>query len=73
MEVKRLRNLTLEIFKTFIHLNPKHTKETFHKTTNLAHISFNLKVNQNNTTKYDNKSPRSLGPNIWNSLPKQIN
>ena len=50
-------------------------KEIFYKTTNLTHKLFNIKVNQNNTTKYDNKSLRSLGPHIshiWNSLPKQI-
>ena len=47
-------------------------KEIFYKTTNLTHRPFNIKVNQNNTTKYGNKSLRSLGPHIWNSLPKQI-
>ena len=61
-------------------------KEIFSKTTNLTHRPFNMKVNQNNktkygnnttkygnnTTKYGNKSLRSLGPHIWNSLPKQI-
>ena len=72
MEVKLLRNLALEIFKTLNHLNPEYMKETFYKTTNLTHRPFNIKVNQNNTTKYGNKSLRSLGPHIWNSLPKQI-
>ena len=72
MEVKRLRNLALEIFKTLNHLNPEYMKEIFYKTTNLTHRPFNIKVNQNNTTKYGNKSLRSLGPHIWNSLPKQI-
>ena len=47
-------------------------KEIFHKTTNLTHRPYNIKVNQNNTTKYGNKSLRSLGLHIWNSLPKQI-
>ena len=47
-------------------------KEIFSKTTNLTHRPFNMKVNQNNTTKYGNKSLRRLGPHIWNSLPKQI-
>ena len=79
MEVKCLRNLALEIFKTLNHLNPEYMKEIFYKTTNLTHRPFNIKVNQNNTTKYGNnttkygnKSLRSLGPHIWNSLPKQI-
>ena len=73
MEVKRLTNLALEIFKTLNYLNPEYMKEIFYyKTTNLTHGAFNIKVKQNNTTKYGNKSLRSLGPHIWNTLPKQI-
>ena len=70
MEVKHLRKLALEIFKTLNNLNHEYMKEIFYKTTNLTHRSFNIKVDQNNTTKYGNKSLRSLGPLIWNSLPK---
>ena len=62
MEVKRLRN----------HLNPEYIQENFYKTTNLAHRSLDIKANESNTTKYDNKSLRTLVPHIWNSLPKQI-
>ena len=47
-------------------------KEIFYKTTNLKHTLSNIKVNQNNTAKYGNKRLKSLGPHIWNSLPKQI-
>ena len=72
MKVKRVRKLALEIFKTLNNLNPECMKEIFYETTNLTHRPFNIKVNQNNTTKYGNKSLRSLGPHIWNSLPKQI-
>ena len=61
MEVKRLRNLALEMFKTLNHLNPEYMKEIFHKTTNLTYRPLDIKVNQNNTTKYGNKSLRSLG------------
>ena len=86
MEVKRFRNIALEIFKTLNHLNPEYMKEIFYKTTNLTHRPFNIKVNQNNTTKYGNnttkygnnttkygnKSLRSLRRHISNFLPKQI-
>ena len=72
MEEKRLRNFALEIFKTLNHLKPEYIKEIFHKNANLTHRPFNIKVNQNNTTKFGNKSLRSLEPHIWNSLPKQI-
>ena len=46
-------------------------KEIFYKTTNLTHRPFNIKVNQNNTTKYGNKD-LSLGLHIWNFLSKKI-
>ena len=48
MEVKRLRNLALEIFKTLNHLNSEYMKEIFYKTANLTHRRFDIKVNQNN-------------------------
>ena len=72
MEVKRLRNLALEIFQTLNHLNPKYILEIFHETTNFTHRPFNIKVDQNNTTKYGDKSPRNLRRYIQNSLPKWI-
>ena len=67
MEGKRLRNLAPEIFKTLNHLNPEYMKEIFLKTTNLTHRPLDIKVDQDNITKYGTKSLRSLGPCIWNS------
>ena len=72
MEIKRLRCLALEIFKTVNNLNPYYMKKIFSKTTNLTHRPLDIKFNQNNTTKYGNNSLRSLGPHIWNSLPSEI-
>ena len=46
MEVKCLRNLALEIFKTLNHLNPEYMKENFYKTADLTHRPYNVKVNQ---------------------------
>ena len=46
MEVKCLRNLAQEIFKTLNNLNPEYMKEIFYKTANLTHRTFNIKVNQ---------------------------
>ena len=37
MEIKRLRCLSLEIFKTVENLNPYYMKEIISKTTNLTH------------------------------------
>ena len=72
MEIKRLRCLALEIFKTVNNLNPYYMKEIFSKTTNLTHRPLDIKFNQNNTIKYGNNSLRSSGPHIWNSLPSEI-
>ena len=72
MEVKRLRTLALEVFKTLNSLTPDYMKEIFFKTINLTHRPFNIKVNQNSSTKHGQKSLKSLGPHIWNSLPIEI-
>ena len=72
MEIKRLRCLALEIFKTVNNLNPYYMKEIFSKTTNLTHRPLDINFNQNNTTKYGSNSLRSSGPHIWNSLPSEI-
>ena len=72
MEVKRLRTLALEIFKALNNLNPDYMKEIFFKTTNLIHRPFHIKVNQNSSTKHGQKNLKSLGPDIWNSLPIEI-
>ena len=46
MEVKRLRKLALEIFKTLNHPHPNYMKEIFYKTTNLIHKPPEIEVNQ---------------------------
>ena len=72
MEVKRLRSLAIEIFKTINDKNPEYMNEIFHKTAFSTHRPLDLQVNQNSTTKYGMKSLRSLGPHIWNSLPNNV-
>ena len=72
MEIKRLRCLAIEIFKTMNNLNPYYTKEIFSKSTNLIYRPLDINFNQNNTTKFRNNSLRSLGPHIWNFLPSEI-
>ena len=47
-------------------------KEIFSKTTNLTHRPLDIIFNQNNTIKYGSNSLQSLGPHIWNSLPREI-
>ena len=73
MEIKRLRCLALEIFKTVNNLNPYYMKEIFSKTTNLTHRPLDINFNQNNITKYGSNSLQSsLGLHTWNSLPSEI-
>ena len=48
MEVKCLRNLELDIFKTLNHLNHKYLKESFYKTTKLTHRPLDIKVTKIN-------------------------
>ena len=72
MEIKRLRCLALEIFKTVNNLNPYYMKQISFKTTNLTHRPLDIHFNQNSTTKYGNNSVRTVGPHIWNSLPSKI-
>ena len=57
MEVRRLRTLALKIFQ---------------KTKWMRHRPNNIQVNTHKTVKYGDKSLRTLGPQIWNSLPEHI-
>ena len=72
MELKGLRTLALEVFKTQSNMNPEYLKEIFHETAFTTHRRYNLEVNENHTAKYGNKSLRCLSPHNWNSLPNQI-
>ena len=72
MEIRRLRTLGLEIFKTLQKLNPAFMEEIFHRTKWLTHRPHNLEVNAHKTTRYGEKSLRTLGPKIWNLLPEHI-
>ena len=72
MTIKRLRCLALEIFKTLNDQNPNYMKEIFSRNTNHTHRPLDIKVNYKNTTKFGINSLRSLGPHIWNSLPKFV-
>ena len=72
MEIKRLRRLALEIFKTVNNLTPYYMDEIFPKTTNLTHRPLDVNFNESSTTKCGSNSLPSLGPHIGNSLPSEI-
>ena len=72
MEVKRLRTLLLEIFKTLNDINPNYMKEIFHISPYETHKKHDLFVHSRNTTKFGNHSLKVLGAHIWNALPEEI-
>ena len=64
MEVKRLRTMGLEVFKTLNNLNLAFTEEIFHTTKWLTHRPNNIQVNVHKIAKYGDKSLRTLSPRI---------
>ena len=72
MEVRRLRNLALEIFKTLNGQNPSFMKNLFSKSTNSRRRAFDLYIPSRNTVTFGDNSVRCLGPHIWNLLPNKI-
>ena len=72
MEVKRLRILIVEIFKTLHDLNPIFMKDIFHFCQNKSHKKHNLHVHSCIMPRYGNNSLCVLGAHIWNSLPENI-
>ena len=76
MTVYRLRSLCIEIVKTLHGLNPFFMKNilifnTENRPVRSKNIN-NLKVHVSKTQTYGTKSIITLGPNIWNSLSKQL-
>ena len=70
MELKRYRTMALEIFKTLNILNSTYMQDLFHLRSISARRSNNIAVIRTNTNTYGTKGLRSLGPQIWNSLPE---
>ena len=75
VEVRRLRTLALETFKTLNDLNTTFTKNLFEKRKLSKRRENNLEIPNRNTVKYGDMSisRRSLGPHIWNGLPEEKN
>ena len=72
MEIKRLKSLAIEIFKTKSNLNPSYMKEIFKpksNTTTNSILAQNLLVQKHKQVKYGRNSLRVLGPILWNCLP----
>ena len=70
LELRRIRLLAIEIFKTLNNLNPIYLKEIF--ILNTRNDKNKLYVQSQKSKAYGENSLRSLGPKIWNSLPEHF-
>ena len=74
MKMSRLRTLCIEIYKTVSKLNPPFMQDIFKlkQTTRSARNPNELIHYRSNQVTFGSKSLLSLGPQIWNALPKEI-
>ena len=72
MNIKRMRSIAIEIFKTINNLNPPFMKEIFVEKVNPKVRPNDIVVKAHSTATYGDRSLAALGPKIWNSLPESI-
>ena len=74
MEVRRLRTLCLEVFKTINNMNPVYMKEIFlmPKNRHSPRYPLNLAVPKPNQVTFGSRSMSTLAPRVWNALPEHI-
>ena len=73
-EIKRLRLIATEIFKTLNNINPPYMKEIFKKKSNRSSLRFgnNLQCTGKWYSSYAKNSLSYLGPILWNFLPHEV-
>ena len=72
MEIKRLRTLVTEIFKTINNTIPSCMKNIFTPKTNAKIRPHDIIPRHHNTATYGDKKLTALGPKIWSKLPTNI-
>ena len=76
IKASRLRSLCVEIYKNINSLNTSFMKETFRLRVTIrvvrSQYRLNFDIPKVNQVSFGNKSIRSFGPKIWNSLPPHI-
>ena len=72
MEIKRLRNLDLEIFKTINDPNPSFMKSIFSAKLNVRVKPNDILVEPRKSATFGDKNLAIIGPKIWNALPQNI-
>lgn len=71
MEVKLLRMLAIEVFETINELNPSFMKEQINMRKGTYWRKNDLSIPARKTLTYEDKSIKTLGPHIWNTLPEK--
>ena len=72
MEIKRIRNLALEIFKKINDLNPSLMKSKFPAKLNARVRPNDILAKTHKSATFRDKSLATLGPKIWHALPQNI-
>ena len=77
MNLRRIRFLCIETYKTFNSSNPDYMKKNFEikKNNRLVRERYKLNLNipRTNQVTLGTNSLKSFGPKIWNALPFNIN
>ena len=72
MKVSRLRRLAIKVLMTLNSLNSDYMHIYFKKGSHSARRRNDLVVNRAKSATFVEKSLRTLGPKIWNSLPEDV-
>ena len=72
MQIKRIKQLAIEIFKTGNNLNPDFMKNIFTRKENAQVGPHDLLVRSHKTVTYGDKSLKILRPKTWNALRTEM-
>ena len=72
IELKRYQTQALQIFNTVSFLNPTYMQNLFYLRSSPTRRSNYIAVVRRTTNTYGKERLRSLGPQIWNSIPEHI-
>ena len=74
MEIRHMRHLCIEIYKTLNNLNPGYMKDIFQvqQSADSTRRPYNIKMPRVNQTTFGTRSIRYQGAKIWNHLPNSL-
>ena len=72
MEIKKVRTLAIESFKTINNINPSFMKDIFTPKRDPKVWLYDIIVKHHKSAKYGDKSLIALGPKIWNQLSRNV-